>query len=189
MPSKKKKETEEPKPQKSQLLILQHTEEAALTQLERNLKGLSLSAFTAGLDIGFSVLLMATMLSFFEGFFPDPVVHFLVSNMYPLGFIFVILGRSELFTEHTTLAILPVLQKLASVKKLLRLWAVVYVSNIMGGLLCALILSFLSEKLHFLQNEAFLRIAEVYTGNDWQTNLNGLCSCPERRDGDHDGFR
>lgn len=171
MPDKKKKESAELKPQKSQLLILQHTEEAALTQIERNLKGLSLSAFTAGLDIGFSVLLMASMLSFFDGIFPEPVVHFLVSNMYPLGFIFVILGRSELFTEHTTLAILPVLQRLASVKKLLRLWLAVYVFNIAGGTLFALILSFLSENLHFLQNDSFLKIAEAYTGNNWQTNL------------------
>jgi formate/nitrite transporter FocA (FNT family) len=41
--------------------------------------------------------------------FPDvvhpSVLHVLLAIAYPLGFIFVIIGKSELFTEHTTLAV------------------------------------------------------------------------------------
>ncbi len=174
MPLRNKKKNIEPveqKPQKSQVLILQHTEEAALTQLERSTKGLFLSGITAGLDIGFSVLLMAVFFTAFTGVFPDPVVHLMVSNMYPLGFIFVVLGRSELFTEHTTLAILPVLQGLSSVKKLLRLWGIVFISNILGGIIFALILSYFSNNLHFLQPESLKEIASVFTQNSWLTTL------------------
>lgn len=152
----------EQKPQKSQVLILQHTAEAALTQLERNTRGLSLSGFSAGLDIGFSVLLMMVMLTLFNGIFPAPVVELLVANMYPIGFIFVVLGRSELFTEHTTLAILPVLQGLASVKKLLRLWFVVYLSNIIGGLSFAAILSYFIGNLDFLAGWSIEHLVEKY---------------------------
>ena len=39
----------------------------------------------------------------------------LVANMYAVGFIIVVLGRSELFTEQTTLAVLTVLNGEASV--------------------------------------------------------------------------
>ncbi len=170
-PKKDTKKVLERKPQKSQLIILQHTEEAALTQLERDSTGLILSGVSAGLDIGFSVLLMTVMLSTFTGVFPMPVVRFFVANMYPVGFIFVILGRSELFTEHTTLAILPVLQGLASIKKLFRLWAIVYVSNIFGGLIFALILSYFGGSLHFLHKEAFAEIAETFVHNSWLTTL------------------
>jgi formate/nitrite transporter FocA (FNT family) len=161
----------EQKPQKSQQLILQHTEEAALTQLERNSTGLILSGISAGLDIGFSVLLMGVMLTAFTGVFPEPVVNFIVANMYPLGFIFVVLGRSELFTEHTTLAVLPVLQGLASIKKLLRLWVIVYFSNIFGGLIFALILSYFAGTLHFLHADAFEKIADNFIHNNWLTLL------------------
>ncbi len=161
----------EQKPQKSQQLILQHTEEAALTQLERSSKGLILSGISAGLDIGFSVLLMTVMLTTFNGIFPDAVVRFLTANMYPIGFIFVVLGRSELFTEHTTLAILPVLQGFASIKKLLRLWVIVYISNIFGGLIFALILSYFGGSLHFLHKEAFAQIADNFIHNSWLTTL------------------
>lgn len=167
--SKNNKNPVEQKPQKSQQLILQHTEEAALTQLERSSKGLILSGISAGLDIGFSVLLMSIMLTTFNGIFPEPVIRFLTANMYPIGFIFVVLGRSELFTEHTTLAILPVLQGFASVKKLLRLWAIVYISNIFGGLIFALILSYFAGTLHFLHKEAFEQIANSFITNSWFT--------------------
>jgi len=168
---KNNKNPVEQKPQKSQQLILQHTEEAALTQLERSSKGLILSGISAGLDIGFSVLLMTVMLSTFSGIFPEPVVRFLTANMYPLGFIFVVLGRSELFTEHTTLAILPVLQGFASIKKLLRLWSIVYISNIFGGLIFALILSYFAGSLHFLNKEAFAEIANGFIHNSWLVTL------------------
>jgi len=161
----------ERKPQKSQRIILQHTEEAALTQLERNSTGLILSGISAGLDIGFSVLLMAIAVSVFGQIFPEPVLRFIVANMYPIGFIFVVLGRSELFTEHTTLAVLPVLQGLASVKKLLRLWAIVYITNIIGGLIFALILAYFAETLHFLHKESFAHIANTFVNNTWQTTL------------------
>ena len=168
---KKKKRPEEQKPQKSQLLILQQTEEAALTQMERNTKGLILSGISAGLDIGFSVLLMTVVLTAFTGIFPQPVVKFIVGNMYPIGFIFVVLGRSELFTEHTTLAILPVLQGLSTIKKLLRLWVIVYLSNIFGGTIFALILSYFAGTLHFLQASALNEIADEFTKYNFLTML------------------
>ena len=166
-----KGQPEEQKPQKSQLIILQHTEEAALTQLNRPRLGLMLSAFSAGLDIGFSVLLMAVVFTLFHGVFPEPVVKFMVANMYPLGFIFVILGRSELFTEHTTLAVLPVLQGLASVKKLFRLWFIVYVSNVAGGLIFALILAYFSNSLHFIQDWSLSAIGHEMTAHGWLVKL------------------
>ncbi len=169
--SKRNKSPVEQKPQKSQQLILQHTEEAALTQLERSSKGLILSGISAGLDIGFSVLLMAVMLTMFNDLFPSPVVRLFTANMYPIGFIFVILGRSELFTEHTTLAILPVLQGFASIKKLLRLWLIVYMSNICGGLIFALILFYGAGTFHFLYKEAFEQIANNLISNSWTATL------------------
>ncbi len=166
-----RKKAAEQKPQKSQQQILQHTEEAALTQLKRTSTGLILSGISAGLDIGFSVLLMAVVYSSFTGVFSPPVVKLMMANMYPLGFIFVVLGRSELFTEHTTLAILPILQGLSSIKKLLRLWFIVYFSNIFGGLLFALILNYFANSLHFLQPDALRHISNDLVAHSWFTEL------------------
>ncbi len=165
------KQAGEQKPQKSQRQILQHAEEAALTQLNRRWVGLALSGVSAGLDIGFSVLLMTVVLTLFNGVLPAPVVDFIVANMYPIGFIFVILGRSELFTEHTTLAILPILQGLSSVGRLFRLWGIVFISNIIGGCLFALILSYFAGSLHFLNSESLQHISKEMLSYTWLTLL------------------
>ena len=58
---------------------------------------------------------------------------------YSLGFIMVILGRVQLFTEQTIVAVLPVMaspgwRKLAIV---LRLWAVVFIANMIGTAIAA----------------------------------------------------
>ncbi len=167
----KKNSVEEQKPQKSQLLILQHAEEAAMTQLDRNMKGLLLSALSAGLDIGFSVLLMTVVYGNFHGFVSEPALKFMVALCYPIGFIFVILGRSELFTEHTTLAILPVLQKLASFRKLFRLWFLVYVGNLVGGFFFAFVLSYFAGTLDFIQGFALEKISMELIHYGWWTTL------------------
>ena len=103
-----------------------------LNALHRPLWGLLLSAFSGGLDIGFSLFLMAVMTTAGDQL-PRPVRELLVAAMYAVGFLFVVLGRSELFTEHTTLAVLPVLSGHASWRALLRLWVAVYLANLAGA--------------------------------------------------------
>src|SRR5262245_25814716 len=96
-------------PKKASRQILLHEIEEGLDAIERPASGLFVSGLSAGLDVGFSLLLMAVVLTRIEGKIPEPVVSLLVANMYAVGFIIVVLGRSELFTEETTLAVLPTL--------------------------------------------------------------------------------
>jgi formate/nitrite transporter FocA (FNT family) len=71
--------------------ILQEEIAVGLKELKRPFLGLFLSSLSAGLDIGFSFLLMAVMLHITEGELPKPIVCILVANMYAVGFIFVAL--------------------------------------------------------------------------------------------------
>ena len=60
---------------------------------------------------------------------------FVVSRMfYPLGFIVVILGRSQLFTENTLYPVALVLTEPRQIWNTLRLWATVLPSNMVGAL-------------------------------------------------------
>ena len=54
---------------------------------------------------------------------------------YPLGFILVILGRMQLFTEHTMVAILPLAEKPsgAAVRRVAGLWTAVLLGNLIGA--------------------------------------------------------
>ncbi len=82
-------------PKKASRQILLHEIEEGVTALERPAGALFLSALSAGLDIGFSLFLMAVMRSRAGGVLPEPVVLMLVANMYSVGFIFVVLGHAR----------------------------------------------------------------------------------------------
>lgn len=124
-------------PQKSYQKILEQEVAGGLKELERASLGLLISSFSAGLDVSFSLLLMGVMLTLVHGVRSLPLSEILVANMYSIGFIFVILGRSELFTEHTTRAVYPVLTGHASPYALVRLWGLIYAGNIVGAALFA----------------------------------------------------
>ena len=139
----------------------------ALGELRRPLRGLSFSGLSAGLDIGFSVLLMAVAHDLLVGEVPDGVLEVVMANMYSVGFLFVIVGRSELFTEHTTLATLPVLAGRATLRQLARLWAVVYSFNLIGAALFAGFVTLIAPRLGVAREETFALISDRMTDHPW----------------------
>jgi formate/nitrite transporter FocA (FNT family) len=150
-------------PKKASKQILRHEIEEGVDALERPALGLFVSGLSAGLDIGFSLFLMAVAATHGEGALPRPVERLLVSSLSSVGFIFVILGRSELFTEQTTLAVLPTLSGRSSVAKLLRLWGVVWVSNVIGAALFAGLATQIGPMLGAIDPRAFGEIAHRMT--------------------------
>ncbi|HET7386250.1 MAG TPA: formate/nitrite transporter family protein [Nocardioidaceae bacterium] len=105
-------------------------------ELRRSSAGLGLSGIAAGLGMGLTGLGSATILAVAG---EDASGHLLASLLYPLGFIVVILGRAQLFTENTLFPILVILDKRRDIASTLRLWAVVFVTNILGALLFAVL--------------------------------------------------
>ncbi len=163
----KQAEIDQAEPRKPARRILEQEISEGLGEIERPLPGLFLSGLSAGMDVGFSLLLMAVTLSQFGGVIPEPFVNLMMANMYAIGFIFVIVGRSELFTEHTTLAVLPVLNGRASVAGLVRLWSVIYVANLVGAAIFAALITLIGPALGVIKVAAFGTIAEHMTAHAW----------------------
>jgi formate/nitrite transporter FocA (FNT family) len=139
-----------------------------LSELNRPSSGLFISALSAGLDVGFGPFLMAVVLTTAGFSFSSPVAgELLMANAYALGFVFVVMGRSELFTEHTTLAVLPVLDGQASLVQLGRLWGLVYVGNVIGSAVFAGIIVLIAPALDIAEPRAFVQIAEGFTEYRW----------------------
>jgi formate/nitrite transporter FocA (FNT family) len=132
------------------------------TELERPTGGLLLSALSAGLDIGFGPLAMVIFLSLIDGSFGHFATEFILANLYSIGFIFVVMGRSELFTEHTATAVFPVLAGRASLTGLGRLWGFVFVGNVIGAAIFAggVVFTMPTDLIHA---EAFTELAATYT--------------------------
>ena len=103
----------------------------------RSLGSLFTSAFTAGLEIGFSLFVILSAFALLSEVLPSHYAMVLASLLYPIGFIIVVIGQSLLFTEQTSLLSLPVLNGIEPLRKLLRLWGIVIAGNIAGGCLFA----------------------------------------------------
>ncbi len=114
--------------QKNAHQILNEQISASMQEYRRSDRALFISAFTAGLEIGFSVLLIGVLLTYFGANLDEGQLKLLIASGYPLGFIFVIVGRSELFTEHTALAIMPWLRGEVQLSELLKLWGLASLS-------------------------------------------------------------
>ncbi len=109
-------------------------------ELQRSIRALAWSGLGAGLSMGFSFLMLAVI----RAYLPDSPWRILVSGFgYTTGFLIVVLGRQQLFTESTLTAVLPVLTQrtVASILKMLRLWGVVLLANILGTFLFAWLMS------------------------------------------------
>ena len=122
----------------SALEIHENIRGPAVEELERPASSLLFSSLAAGMLIGFSFLASA----FASHYSPEAYKHALASIAYPVGFIFVIMGRSELFTENTLEPVIPLLHKrdAATLRKMLRMWGLLIVGNLVGALIFAWIL-------------------------------------------------
>jgi formate/nitrite transporter FocA (FNT family) len=122
------------------LVIHEIVREQGEEVLGRPTVALAISAFAAGLSMGFSYLVMAMAWAQL----PDvPWRLLLASPGYAAGFIIVILGRQQLFTESTLTAILPVFTRPGrrTILGVSRVWAVVLLANLGGTWLFAWVLA------------------------------------------------
>lgn len=109
-------------------------------ELQRSVSALAWSGLAAGLSMGFSFVAEGLLHHFLPEASWRPVI---VSMGYPFGFLLIIIGRQQLFTENTLTAVIPLLARrnLATLVSMLRLWAVVLVSNLVGAHLFAWVLA------------------------------------------------
>ncbi|MBL3655742.1 formate/nitrite transporter family protein [Fulvivirga sediminis] len=147
--------------------IFQEQIDTGMAEHKRSPLGLFVSAFAAGLEVGFTLFLAGIMYTLLHDHVSEDAMHLILSISYPIGFIFVVIGRSELFTEHTTLAVIPVLQGATNLRSLLKLWGVIYLGNLLGGYIMAFILAYLGPDMGIISQEAFYHLAHKLTKYDW----------------------
>jgi formate/nitrite transporter FocA (FNT family) len=103
-------------------------------ELERPSWSVGWSGLAAGLTMGCSMIAQGIL----QAQLPDTPWRELVASFgYTTGFLFVTMGRQQLFTETTLTVMLPVLHKTHGVSDVMRYWAIVFAANIVGTLLFA----------------------------------------------------
>lgn len=154
-------------PLKSYQTILEQEVRQAEEELRRPTIGLLASGLLAGFGVGISLFLMAVMLTLTGGELPEVVSRILMANAYTVGFIAVVLSRTDLFTEYTTIAILPILTGRTPVGVLGRLWGLVYVANLAGAAVFSLLTSTLGPALGVIEPQALGTIAGDLVDHPW----------------------
>ncbi len=153
------KTTPEEKP-KEAYEIMQEQIETGLKEHNRSDLGLFLSSLSAGLEVGFSILIIGIIYTLFKNESTSAQLAVMMALVYPIGYIFVIIGRSELFTEHTTLATIPVVNGQATIGSLAKLWIIIYVGNLIGGYLFGSITLVFNGEMHIIGKDFFYFVSE-----------------------------
>lgn len=138
-----------PKPEKVMLkenaplqpkVIFHIIREEGEEEIARSFRALAFSALAAGIFVSFSFLFRACFRMYMADFSWGPMVS---SLGYTVGFLIVILGRMQLFTENPITTIVPLLEDFSWKRftKVIGLWTTVFVFNIIGTTIAAAFLS------------------------------------------------
>ncbi|HZO92545.1 MAG TPA: formate/nitrite transporter family protein [Candidatus Baltobacteraceae bacterium] len=127
-------------------------------ELERAPASLFWSALASGLSMVFSLVTMGVL----RAALPDTKWAQMVTALgYSMGFLIVILGRQQLFTENTLTPLLPLFsdRKVWVLRRVARLWLVVFVGNLAGTAIASAWVAF-SGAFTPEQQHAFAQIAK-----------------------------
>src|SRR5947199_5165824 len=95
-------------------------------RLHRTWRGVMVTGFFGGTEVAMGVLAYLSVLDATH----DPL---LAGLAFSIGFLALLLGRSELFTEGFLVPVTTVAAKRASVGQLLKLWSGTLSANLVGG--------------------------------------------------------
>jgi formate/nitrite transporter FocA (FNT family) len=134
----------------SAFIVHETVREEGERELVRAPAALAWSGLAAGLSMGFSLLGQGLLRAYLPAAPWRPLV---ASLGYSVGFVIVVLGRQQLFTENTLTAILPLLAhpNLRTFGRVARLWALVLVANLLGALIFATVVAHTSLFPPFVQ--------------------------------------
>lgn len=121
------------------LVIFEAIRTEAVHELERPAAALAWSGLAAGLSMGFSMLAQALIANYLPQADWTPLI---TKFGYSIGFLIVILGRQQLFTENTLTPVLQLLERktMYVFGRLLRLWSIVFAANVVGTFLFAFVI-------------------------------------------------
>ncbi len=142
-------------------------------ELARDTAALVWSGLAAGLSMGFSFL-MEALLAYY---LPEEAWTPLISKLgYSIGFLIVVLGRQQLFTENTLTPILQLLQRKdrQTLMHVARLWTTVFSANMVGALVFALLMHAITSFQPELNDELTAIARKAYGSGFVGTLLSGL---------------
>jgi formate/nitrite transporter len=110
-------------------------------RLERPLIGDAMTSFIGGMSISFGAVALAWAGASMGGADAPSAAHLVSALAFPIGFVILLVGKSELFTENFFLPVSAVLERRGTLRQLLSLWGVSLMFNLLGSLLFAVLIA------------------------------------------------
>lgn len=110
-------------------------------RLHRSILGTAITAFIGGMSVSFGAVAMAWAGASLGGAPAPSPAHLAASLAFPVGFVILLLGKSELFTENFLLPVMGLLERRGSAPQLAQLWSVTLAANLIGAAVFALLIS------------------------------------------------
>lgn len=111
--------------------IFRGVEKNARDELRRSTQALAFSGLAGGMSMGLTGIAVAAAMVALNDV---PGRSFIAFMLYPVGFIAVIIGRAQLFTENTLYPVALILSEKRHVGETARLWTVVFTGNVLGAI-------------------------------------------------------
>jgi formate/nitrite transporter FocA (FNT family) len=147
--------------------IYERTKKEGQRRLERPLAEEVSTALAAGFDIVAGIVALALVVRFLEHWMGKDAAHVFGSLGFGIGFIFLIVGRGELFTENFLVPLAGLDHRDgAAWRNLTKLWLTSPIFNVIGGLVMILILTTHSV-LPFGTGTVIVDVAETIHANGW----------------------
>jgi len=134
-------ETDQPQEAPEPHEMFARTREEGERRLTRSNLELATTSLVAGFDVVFGVVAIATATAALTPKLGPSAAHFFGSLFFGIAFIFIVVGRSELFTENFLVPITALRGGRLTGLKLAQLWTISPVMNILGGTALILIVS------------------------------------------------
>lgn len=134
---------EEPKPLGQETPEIVHdASQIGETRLARSTVGDAITSFIGGMSVSFGAVAMAWATASLGGTGGEASPGHLAGALaFPVGFLILLIGKSELFTENFLLPVTAVLEKRGSLSQLLALWGTSLIANLIGALGFAFLIS------------------------------------------------
>ena len=121
-------------------IYTQGVEEGA-RRLERSVLGSMATGLIGGAEVMIGVGLMAVVSGALSGLLPAQTASVIGATVFGVGFVFIAVGRSELFTENFLVPVSTAFERRGSYGLLVRMWFFTMVANVVGLLAVAAIFS------------------------------------------------
>jgi formate/nitrite transporter FocA (FNT family) len=110
-------------------------------RLTRSTLELVSTSLVAGFDVVFGIIALAAAAAAMAPHFGPAAAHFFGSLGFGIAFVFIVVGRSELFTENFLVPVTALRRGRLSWLKLAQLWTISPILNLVGGTALVLLVS------------------------------------------------